>query len=746
VHQSVAAASTVGNADPAELQESAAAAAEAFADSVVHEAKASWSKAWASTAHAELHIAKQTGAVQAIINKLDVYQSGDGADSLVSIVPGTGNCEDCELRQLFEQGSNADAGVKHTRQNRLHVHWKTTMPPLHPGCGCQVVFVPKGMGWSDGKLTVLNEQVFIEELRKAVDTGSMSATIKPPGPSAATTSAPAVKASQNPGSIKGAAAPGNVAGPGRPAAEAAAGGGAGGAGGAGSGESSQYEPCSMGNPDDCLKADGNGSPTHKKGGTIEQLHAAYRAKHGGGESATAAKHDDAAETAASAWGAQPNARDVVRSHLQDGNITSIRSTKDPVTEEAKGSIVTGATDSFVIAIEGNGRGILKPPMHYKANAGFGAWFNGPNSSSHNHEAAAHSMYVGMGMPDHAPVTVTRDHAGQRVSVQQLKEGYVNLGTHHAKATGGESLTLSGLLSRCPAEHKDAMRDKVTDIAFMDLVMNQGDSHLDNYMLSEDASDIVRIDSGQAFGHSMFGVSSGLFDLISEGKKGPIPLPDHIRSRLETTSFGDTKKMLGEHLPEWQVGQQFMRQKYVVWLDQHEGGLDPEKFQGVDAAVRQGLDLVQPANKWRVNAQGHPETDTDKQQAHTFYTRMKNGQLPHQLFESFAKGWIDDAKSDPAQPDHATAVELDAIGIFMPHSALHSPDASRKQGDHREYEKTIVGNTKPVGALYSAAEAAAPAVKPRASAPSGAATKPDSIQALKTTVEKSLPLFIDLTSK
>ena len=237
--------------------------AQELASSIAAKLQTSDKKRWIATAKTELHRAKVAGHAQAIINKIDIYQHSDGPDSEVSVVPSDRCCDDCRmlyldssgnpkvfrLSALISAGSNADPGVSHSKTKGVHTHWKATLPPLHPNCGCQLLYIPPGYGWKAGKLDILNKALFEISLAKArpgVSSTEMSATVAPKGP---------VGAKKEPGmpSVAGVAAPGNVPGPGRPPGTGSSTAGAAAPPSAGGG-GRDLDPCPFGGGDDCRRS------------------------------------------------------------------------------------------------------------------------------------------------------------------------------------------------------------------------------------------------------------------------------------------------------------------------------------------------------------------------------------------------------------------------------------------------------------------------------------------------------------
>jgi hypothetical protein len=488
------------------------------ASSLAKELKSGWSRDWRRVAETELHRAKMMGAAQAIVNKIGIYKNSDGADSLVSVVPSPTRCEDCghhflddrgnprvfRLSQLLKQGTNAESGVKHTRSGGLHNHWKTTLPPLHPRCGCRIVYVPKGMGWETGKLRVIDENIYVEELKKAVDTGSMSATIKPPGPKSSQGQSASAELAASPPSMAGAPAPGNTPGPGAPPSSGSTAGTA--AVKLGAGGQQDMVDCPFSGGQECLSNGGNGAKHHKSDGKIMEAH--RKALEGGvvpsNPEAAAADREREQQLAVS-WGKLPHTHDKVMSHLSKGDLSEVRNTKEGMSrediEEARNNGLTGITDSYKVRIKDNGNAMMKPSPPLSMSGG--DLGNCPAQRHHHHEAAAYSYSNLLGLDSHVPPTATRDYEGTGQSMQQWLEDYRPLSATLRKSGMSEKHggnNYSALMKACPKDKREALRKKVDEIICMDLASNNGDSHGDQWMVSKDFSDVRKIDNGVAFGN------------------------------------------------------------------------------------------------------------------------------------------------------------------------------------------------------------------------------------------------------
>jgi hypothetical protein len=549
-------------------------------------------------------------------------------------------------------------------------------------CGCRLVYIPKGMGWENGKLQVVDEDIYVEELKKAVDKTSLAPTITPPGPKTTSpkaptpTTTPSVKTSASPPSMAGAPAPGNVPGPGKPksAVDPLA----------KTTLADDMSPCPFGGGDECKSHGGNGAKHHKSDGAIMEAHRKSMQQGAVPADPAAAQADKAREEQeAKNWNKTTRPHTETLSHLSNGEFAEVKDIKDGMSSddiaEARARGAVGINDAFKVRIKDNGSAMMKPsPSDDRSTGDLG---NCPAGRHHEHEAASYDYSLMMGLDSHVPPTSTREYNGQEHSMQQWLEGYNPLG-----ATMGGGNLYKAALNAAPADKKDALKKKMDEIICLDLVSNNGDSHGDQWMISEDFSDVRKIDNGVAFGNSMMGtkVSMHWHATVANAGSGGFKLPEHMQERWKNMSFGDLQRGLGGRLQDWQVGQQFMRQQYLLHLQKTEGTLDPNKFLPTWPAGDESFPAH--SNMWSKVKRG---IDVGT----TFSARDAERQLPHQLFEDFSKAWIEEAKNDPKSEFHGTAKQLDEIGIFMPPNSMNKVNEIRQAGKHREYEKNKVKANK-----------------------------------------------------
>jgi hypothetical protein len=603
----------------------------------------------------EMHRAKTRGVAMAIANKVDIYASSEGVESTVSVVPNRDACEDCrnlyttdtgnprtfKLSDLVGQGSNSDEGVSHSRKGGLHLGWKPVLPPAHPNCYCELTYVPPGMAWENGRLRVVDELRYKNQISKAVDKGTMSATITPKGPPSAQSNEP-----PKVGSLKGVSDPGRE---GRPpsaltTAEAATSSPAWESGPAAKtaqptkpgSESAEdrYEDCPYGGGTSCSDHRGNGKKRHERDGTIMKEHAKYEDFPGSVEEqeqkdpAQDAEAHVASMLIAQDYDAMSKPVEVMKDNIVNGKITNSKPMKGH-----GGSI----NDSFKRTIEFNGAYLAKP----------GGTLYG---SAVHREAAAYNQFIFFGS-DRCPPTFVRTKGPIAESGQVWLEGYDNAYSRMDKIIkeGGSGLydqpgkLIYAILQAAPDQDKAV--DQLSQIAVQDILMSNGDRHVENFMINEDLSDIRAIDHGYCYEVGLNWYQGSIHAGFHANHR-PLEIPAAMRKRFDTTTYGDMKRGFGENLQEWQMAQTFLRMKYVMHVaDENDGKLPYKEFDG-----RKSLDR---------------KTSLARQGA-------------HQKFEDFMIDWIDEHRGNEESPEHATAMHFAEIGVFMPPVHQAEPEAHASQ--------------------------------------------------------------------
>ena len=682
---------------------------QALASSLASRLQTGPKKAWRQVAQTELHRAKVSGHAQAIINRVDIYTHSAGVNSDVSVIPAKNCCEDCsehyldktgnpkvfKLLDLVSAGSNADDGVVHTKRNGKHTHWKTTLPPLHPSCGCQLVYVPPGYGWVGGKLSLLQKSLFEASLIKARAgvSGGISSTVEPKG-------APSMQKTPGIPSQPGAAAPGNVAGPGRPhndgtppapkndfsptAGIPKAGGGGGPRNDSGGSKMSKYAACPFGGGPDCMKHGGNGAEQHKMGGSIMQKHQEAMARGAQPKTEQAKEeHQKQEEARAEAYDAAPHPRDEKLSLMSEGTITSAK----PLGEEG------GKHVSYKATFEDGGSACMKPPPKFDEEAYEGWSFpdgaaNMPRDRGHISEQAAHVAAISLGLENHVPETVVRSHDGTGgidysgdMSAQAWQDGY-SQGTRHGIGS------YKSYMARVPEEHREKVANKLKEIACMDFVINNNDRHWDNLVFNRDLSDVKAIDHGVSFGTGLQGHKNGIHNKLAvAGEK--LTVPSHMHVRFKNQTFDQTKRQFeGSGLEDWQVAQVHLRMKYLAHLQDTHGHVPIEATRYAATRAKTGSDFFENQTTFLGRYRSQPNVPGWKRSTEAEYTAQygkapvgdqlawwkkdkldeqvkettKNWEMPDQLYARFAKSYVEGgSKPDVStKPDTAQPIKLRKI--------------------------------------------------------------------------------------
>lgn len=393
---------------------------------------------------------------------------------------------------------------------------------------------------------------------------------------------------------------------------------------------------------------------------------------------------------------------VVRDHLANSEISDTKRIGDG----------SGVNASYMCSFQGNGRGVVKKAQNFvyvrsDGARGLQAGITSiRNDVGDQHESGAYYTFRTMGLHNHVPVTVRRQlKAGEfapdavnknevvNVSVQAAAEGYQSLANYLHKQLGIAATAkvaddlmrpeevYVALMDSIPAEHMDHMKSKLQEIAVMQLMINNNDFHLDNMMVDADFSDVVCIDNTATCGYGMEGVRNDLMKGM-HGAGERLEVPDHLMDRFQNTSYtdllrGNKDPDTGKDiLDEDSVAHNFLRMKYLHFLQEKEGFLDYEKF-------RYTSDLGDFASYHFVVDVGF---DKDMGEA---LDRWQKGLTPNQLFNVFAKTWLETHANDPESPYHADAIRIRDLDTFMDVSdSYQDRDAYKKAGHSKAYYQKV----------------------------------------------------------
>lgn len=610
----------------------------AVASDLSHNLKTDWRRDWRRVAETELHRSKVQGQVQAIVNKIDIYAYSEGPESRVSVVPAPDRCVDCHhhyldssgnpkvftLAELVAAGSNGDEGVSHKRQDGKHVHWKTTLPPLHPRCGCNLVYLPPGYSWVDGSLRLTDKEAYKASIKKSLlskgngtsadqNSGKSYSPFKPqatPLGAAANEKAPAA-----PPSVPGVDSPGRTASGGRPAVNP----------GAATVPATSPPVSGMGQTQaggdvvDCplgmqrCQALGGTGRHHTNSQMYEehsQMSMGSMSALGSDDNATPAAgagaqqqqqaEQELAQTMAIAatWNHADHATAKTVEHLSVGEIAHLEPIHGSMSEVAK------------ITIKGNGDGCLKPERAgridnpstapYVECAGIVA-----ENTSHKREVGAYHHAASYGS-DCVPVTTYRTHEGREsscmawvndsVPLHDLKEGLSDEAIANYSHGTGENLRagfnpVKYLIETSP--DSENVKEQLCQVIVHDLMINNCDGHTGNFRVGKDQAGnpkIHAIDKGLAFGKGMHNVRSMPLALMKKaGYK--VTIPRHLEKQMRARSFSDELRSVGNHVTKKEAAETFIRTKYLLHLQDTEGHIDAKHFINTE---------VQPRNPLKAN--------------------------------------------------------------------------------------------------------------------------------------------------
>lgn len=545
-------------------------------------------------------------------------------------------------------------------------------------CGCRIVYIPQGMGWESGKLQVVDERVYIEELKKAVDTGSVEATIKPPGPESSRGPAASVQSAVSPPSMSGAPAPGNVAGPGAPKKNM--------------GPAVEWEYYS-----------GEGQPP-AEGGWEQSPGGSWRRPKGSGKAGVAAPEIESQKRAlkeqeATQWNKSSKPAATVVNHLSKGDISHTR----PLSHDDVGSdsLGMGASEAktLMVVIDGNGRGVMKPAISlskptWDRIANGEAYTEGggtvPHGSFAQNEVDAYGYMTYMFGEGFCPATTMREHEGENKSVQQWAEGTQQSAKFVTQNKAPGDRNPIDTLMRTAAD-PDKLKEKMGDLIFADMAMNNNDRHMGNVQLvvNEDdrVEDLVPVDHGPTMANDFMGFKNSMALFLARGGH-KIKVSDKTLQKSKNTTFGDIKRsMAGKK--DWQCAQQLVRMRYAEHLMQTEGHIDYKRLEtdmflaGVDAPLMPNAGM---------QLSGKPSDIGD------MIVREESRKLSHQMFEDFALDYLDSVSSDSTHPDHEFAKEWKDKGLLMGPGAVSDPEGHRASGKHKAYENSVRSQRKALGKI------------------------------------------------
>ncbi len=646
--------------------------------------KTDWRRDWRMVAETELHKAKVQGMVQALVNKKDVYKYSEGVDSHVSVVPAPDKCADCHtlyldkegnpkvfrLSWLIAQGSNGDPGTNHSKSNGVHIHWKVTLPPAHPRCGCSLVYVPVGYGWVEGRLVLIDKDAYKASMRKGMDLSKakeytpFSPTAKPMGPAS-------VKAEEpNMGSLPGVDSPAKAGTPtaGGSVKAPKAGGVDPHAETQTDGNKQDSQICPLGEAD-CVSHGGSGK--HHPGSAMLLEHQQILAN---GKGAPAEEQVDPNQRAldmsqSAHWQKQPHAPSVIAKQLSSAEVIN--------DEKIQNDGTGGITAPHKLSFKGGGDGCFKAER--SEPLGLLNYGNVPiaealgvtaENTGHKREVASYQHAASYG-ESQVPVTVYRTHEGQEGSVQhwlgESKSAASDIGKMDDDQA--EAYKIAGTVNYAKymmeqADDKPQALEEVSRSIVHDVMKAHTDRHNGNlrYTVKDGKLSIHTIDNADSFGRGLELFRNDAFsDLASSGHK--VVIPEDLSAKMRLRSFGDEERSISGHVSKKEAAETFIRTKYALHLQDTEGHLDYRHF--ICYTKDEGGNSVP-----------HPR-DAKRRGAKKLDNLLKTEGTPHDKYMKFEAEYVKKME-DPSHPHHADVERVKAALSTQDRSEFTPQQTKNKQ--------------------------------------------------------------------
>lgn len=402
------------------------------------------------------------------------------------------------------------------------------------------------------------------------------------------------------------------------------------------------------------------------------------------------------------WGKKPKSVAEKVNHYKTGKI-ALRKPLGEIDEATKGGLDKSRLER--VTIEGNGRALRKPPHDWESYYGdpddldeinkvkiqATGYATVPHDRGHHHEAGAYQLHALFGFQDQMPVTSTRNDADSGPSsMSEWLEDYKPAITAFTKYKPGGNM-VSSMLDACPAHKREALIKQMNRTAVMSAFMNDNDAHMGNIMVNDDGEYKV-IDKTFSGGNALDGHCNGmLIEMEQNGMK--VRISDEDNELFNKTTYRDMVRANGGNYQQWQTAQNYLRMRYTQHVQKTVGHVDGEYFRPT-ILTASGETLPYPGGGWE--GQKHNKNHQVTEVGPEFEQRRDNGTLPSQMFESWAKHYLETASSDPSHPDHSSAKEIQELNPFMPKgaSAMKDPTRTRKMGQHHEYANSIVARDIP----------------------------------------------------
>lgn len=659
-------------------------------------------KDWKLIARTELHQAKQRGVASMIKSGKGIYSVGGGPGAKVSVLTDTGRCKDCArlyetqdgspkiftLSELESNGTNAFRN--HSKQGGIHIHWVPVIPPSHPRCWCKLVFVPPGYEWRGRKLVKVSN-----DLQKAIESGSikggssgipvwylskedhpqrpangvvretdkswvMQAGVQVVDPDGAVFDENSTKGSESKSGSTGTEAKDSGTRKLSP--------------------KEQADPfvAASSIPDGATRA--LSKPENESSGETRPLPRRRKADYdyvsddsGYGRVGDTKIGDrfvgeiqdlpnERYNREAKEWSAKnANNVEILRDHVYNGKLVP-----DSVVP-----LGGGVTQSFVANIEGNGQVVLKPdPVGILATGSNTI----PAMGGAFREGAAYRFASFLGFEDLVPVTATRNNlrlsgtdisstgeleekrvSSHFFSVQHKLDNADSFTTLMEKNGYPEGMSYLDVVERKHPEQYEKIKEKAAVATIYQMLVNSNDFHGGNLLVNEDFSDFRLIDNSCAFATGFQDHKNVLLSAFRQSGE-PLVIPDIMLDKLINLDYDSLEAELTDAgIEPWAVAQTYLRAKYLVYLQEKEGSLDYDKFLSTVGGLPQ-------QSSWEYSHLG--EDNISEVAELEFISRVASKTTPNDLFNSFARKWIEERLNDPSHPEHDVASKLWSISPLV----------------------------------------------------------------------------------
>ncbi|NJL53711.1 hypothetical protein HC928_00300 [bacterium] len=280
--------------------------------------------------------------------------------------------------------------------------------------------------------------------------------------------------------------------------------------------------------------------------------------------------------------------------------------------------------------------------------------------------------------NNVPVTVTRLHDGS----QDGPIGYTSIQHFQQNAVGhedyvGEKFDLvvsnryEAIVKSAPEEHREKLKEQFATTAVMDVLWNNNDRHFNNLMIDGENHNLIMIDHGTAFANGLSGHRNEIaLNMHKAGEQ--LKIPPKIHERLKNETLESTKRSMPS-APGWAQGQTYLRQKYLLHLQEEHGHIPFDRIRGT-IPTASGAMMPYPSH-WNNNFQ-------------EFMAADQNKELPHDMFERWSKDWMTKASSDSKHPDHEDAKALMSMQPLRSYKHITSVEPASKESLQAHFDQIL----------------------------------------------------------